>query len=95
MSADAADEGADAMSTPGDFRPVTQGVPCAICGKPDWCRRSADGAHECHRISESPPNGYKRVAQRIKQIVEYPYRPPVGSGPYFFLRFLSQFWQTW
>lgn len=29
--------------------PVTTAAPCEICGKPDWCRRSSSGAHECHR----------------------------------------------
>lgn len=31
------------------FKPVSRKAPCLICGKPDWCRRSADDGHECHR----------------------------------------------
>lgn len=34
-----------------EFRPVTPDRPCEICGKGDWCRRSDDGARECHRIA--------------------------------------------
>ena len=44
------------------FRPVTRTEPCIICGKPNWCRRSGSGAHECHRVSEPAMNGYTRVA---------------------------------
>ncbi len=49
------------MSGSRDFVPVTHDEPCAICGKPDWCRRSADGAHECKRIHEAEVSGYKRL----------------------------------
>lgn len=42
-----------------DFRPVTSSEPCAICGKGDWCRRSDDGCHECHRSPETDPPGFK------------------------------------
>lgn len=50
------------MTEDHSFRRVTQGEPCVICGKPDWCRRSASGAHECHRINEPTGNGLRRVA---------------------------------
>ena len=59
---DPARQGHTAMSAAHAFRPVTRTEPCAICGKPDWCRRTADGAHECHRIHESAVNEYERVA---------------------------------
>lgn len=51
------------MSAPDAFRPVTRTEPCVICRKGDWCRRTADGAHECHRIDERAVNGYERVAK--------------------------------
>jgi putative DNA primase/helicase len=51
------------MSAPDAFRPVTRTEPCIICGKGRWCRRSASGAHECHRIDEPAVNGYERVAK--------------------------------
>jgi hypothetical protein len=50
------------MSGPDDFRPVNRDSPCVICGKPDWCRRSQAGAHECHRINDLRANGLERVA---------------------------------
>lgn len=45
-----------------DFRPVTPSKPCEICEKPDWCRHSEDGAHECHRVHGSSVNGFIRTA---------------------------------
>ncbi len=50
------------MSGPTEFRSVTSAEPCVICGKGDWCRRTADGAHECHRMNEPTSNEYGRVA---------------------------------
>ena len=50
------------MNGPDAFRPVTRDDPCLICDHGDWCRRTADGAHECHRINEAAVNGYGRVA---------------------------------
>lgn len=50
------------MIAPDGFQPVNPGEPCVICGKPDWCRRSASGAHECHRIHRPAVNGYDREA---------------------------------
>lgn len=36
-----------------DFSEVTADAPCLVCGKPDWCRRNANGqVHECHRRDE-------------------------------------------
>ncbi len=49
------------MSAPDDFHPVSRDKPCVICGNDDWCRRTASGAHECHRIHEDAVNEYKRV----------------------------------
>lgn len=51
------------MSAVGQFRAVTRDEPCVLCGTGDWCRRSRDGAHECHRISDEFINGYTRIAQ--------------------------------
>jgi hypothetical protein len=51
------------MSGPDPFRRVTRTKPCVICGKPDWCRRTADGAHECHRIDETAVDGYTRISK--------------------------------
>lgn len=50
------------MSAAEDFRPVTRDEPCVICGKGNWCRRSRDGAHECHRKTEESINGFTRLA---------------------------------
>jgi putative DNA primase/helicase len=63
MPADATNEGIRPMSGPDGFRPVTRAEPCEICGKPDWCRRTTDGAHECHRVNDVSVNGYVRIAQ--------------------------------
>ena len=51
------------MNVPDAFQPVTHTEPCVICGKEDWCRRTADGAQECHRIDEPEVNGYERIAK--------------------------------
>lgn len=48
--------------TPGSWREVSKAAPCAICGKPDWCGRSDDGAVRCMRIAD-PPAGW-RVLKR-------------------------------
>ena len=50
------------MGASDQFRPVTRAEPCVICGKGDWCRRSASGGHECHRVDEPVVNGLTRVA---------------------------------
>lgn len=59
------------MSAPEAFRSVSRDKPCAICAKPDWCRRSSDGAHECHRISEPSINGLARIATTPKGFAVY------------------------
>ncbi len=51
------------MNEPHSFRPVDPREPCIICGKGDWCRRTADGAHECHRVDEPEVNGFTRLAK--------------------------------
>lgn len=45
-----------------EFKPVSRREPCAICGKPDWCRRSASGGHECHRTTDKVSGSFQRVA---------------------------------
>ncbi len=62
LPADRGREGHRKMSGPDTFRPVTRTEPCVICGKENWCRRTADGAQECHRIDEPEVNGYERIA---------------------------------
>lgn len=34
---------------------VTRAVPCRICGKPDWCTVSSEGAACCMRVESSKP----------------------------------------
>lgn len=51
------------MSASDVFQPVTPTKPCVICDKGDWCRRSANGGHECHRIDDQAVNGYERVGK--------------------------------
>ncbi len=51
------------MSAPGEFRAVTRDEPCVICGKGDWCRRTRDGAHECHRKTDDLIDGYTRIVK--------------------------------
>ena len=68
------------MKAPGDFQPVTRREPCVICGKGDWCRRTADGAHECHRINEPAVNGYERVAKTPSGFAVYR-RPEDRKSP--------------
>lgn len=36
------------------WRRVTRDRPCLVCGKPDWCCRTADGAAACCMRVESP-----------------------------------------
>lgn len=43
-----------------NFRTVKPDAPCEVCGKGDWCRRSSDGAIECHRESTDVA-GFKRL----------------------------------
>ena len=39
------------MSTPNGWHDVSRGQPCPICGKPDWCSISDDGAVAmCRRL---------------------------------------------
>ena len=45
---------------PGTWREVKRNEPCPICGKPDWCGRSDDGAIRCMRIADPPP-GWRRL----------------------------------
>jgi len=41
-----------------EWRTVTQGHPCPVCGKPDWCGVHTDGAVRCMRVpSDKPSNG--------------------------------------
>ena len=42
------------------WRQVSRRLPCEICGKPDWCTRSDDGAVHCMRCTDRPP-GWCRV----------------------------------
>src|SRR5574341_1139552 len=44
------------------FVAVTRKHPCEICGKGDWCRRSASGARECHRINQESAGAFQRIA---------------------------------
>ena len=42
-----------------DWQEVTRAAPCIVCGKPDWCGRTADdSAIRCMRSSD-PPDGYR------------------------------------
>ena len=68
------------MTDPETFRPVSSREPCAICGKPDWCRRTADGAHECHRTDEPAVNGFERVANTPSGFAVYRCPGDQGAG---------------
>ena len=46
--------------TPGTWCEVRRTAPCPICGKPDWCGRSDDGAIRCMRIADAPA-GWRRL----------------------------------
>tara|TARA_B100001059_G_scaffold76184_1_gene73763 strand:- start:8423 stop:9277 length:855 start_codon:yes stop_codon:yes gene_type:complete len=41
------------------WRDVKPGRPCEICGKPDWCGYTEDGAHRCKRVIAK--TGYRVV----------------------------------
>jgi len=43
--------------SPSEWSEVTATDPCPICGKPDWCGRTRDGAVRCMREDE-PPGGW-------------------------------------
>ena len=67
------------MSTHTDWRRVSRSKPCPICGKPDWCSVSADGAVAlCQRV-ESP----KRIGDAgwLHRLTDDPrnYRRPVRT----------------
>lgn len=47
------------MST-GTWREVSRDAPCPICGKPDWCGASDDGASRCMRVADTPV-GWRKV----------------------------------
>eukprot|EP00913_Durusdinium_trenchii_P006217 g5829.t1 len=49
------------MTTTG-WDSVTRDHPCSICGRPEKCRRSGDGAVCCWRETE-PPRGWRVVSQ--------------------------------
>lgn len=38
----------------------TRRNPCVVCGKPDWCTFTSDGAHRCMRMYD-PPEGMRLV----------------------------------
>jgi hypothetical protein len=40
------------ISLPSQWQEVTKNSPCRACGKPDWCRESADGAIACRRCND-------------------------------------------
>jgi putative DNA primase/helicase len=42
------------------WREVSKAASCPICGKPDWCGRSDEGAVRCMRITD-PPAGWRVV----------------------------------
>jgi hypothetical protein len=44
------------------WKRVNRNRPCVICGKPDWCGYTVDGAARCMRSDETPP-GWKCVAR--------------------------------
>ncbi|MGH2721621.1 MAG: DUF3854 domain-containing protein, partial [Actinomycetota bacterium] len=58
------------------WRNVRRGEPCAICGKPDWCSRSDDGAWAlCRRIDAGGRGGVDRSG------AEYWLHPLGASSP--------------
>jgi len=75
------------------WREVTKTHPCLICGKPDWCARSADGAHRCERSNGHPPDGFRAVgkgtasgtifrhASDLRSVSSGPPTPPKPAGP--------------
>ena len=42
---------------------VNKNKPCPICGKPDWCSVTVDGACRCMRVQEAP--GWKAIKQHV------------------------------
>lgn len=44
------------------WREVKRTAPCEVCGKPDWCGQSDDGAIRCMRIAD-PPAGWRKVKE--------------------------------
>jgi len=42
------------------WREVTKTAPCEVCGKPDWCGRTGDGATRCMRVADAPP-GWRKI----------------------------------
>lgn len=60
------------------WRRVNRNRPCVICGKPDWCGYTVDGAARCMRVHDTPP-GWKRVARDPNGGSTY---RPAGEEPY-------------
>lgn len=77
------------------FRPVKADAPCEVCGKGDWCRRSSDGAIECHResadvagfrklkVTQSGYGLYRRASDPVlsQAPTHRPSPPPVRNAP--------------
>jgi len=42
-----------------DFKQVKKANPCPICGKHDWCGRTAEEVVKCERVSEAPPGWFR------------------------------------
>lgn len=63
------------MSTRNDWRRVSKAHPCPICGKPDWCAVSTDGAVAlCHRVESSQRIGDGGWLHRLQDIPWQPRR---------------------
>lgn len=70
------------------WRQVTSSEPCPICGKSDWCRRSADGAAAiCRRVDTG--EGQEREDRaggtfwlyHLNGAPQRPYTPPTDAEP--------------
>jgi len=55
----------------------TRAKPCPICGKPDRCQFTQDGAHRCFRIVEEVP-GWRKVATCTDGTIVF--RPTNGTS---------------
>lgn len=44
---------AQPLHCPSEWTEVSRAEPCRVCGKPDWCSRSSDGAAMCRRPGDA------------------------------------------
>lgn len=80
----------------GEYSEVSRHAPCAICGKPDWCRRSGDGTAFCRRpalAGDSSPGKVIQDRNGAEILLVRPLNAPPPQRPPSYKRPQSVDWQ--